>query len=548
MIFLRPEWLLLLLFWVPIVIWQVRSQRVTAWHKVMDASLIKALALDSSIKFPMSRYLLITILLLGNIALSGPALTHSKQKTASQGNLFVVLDTSLSMAATDVAPNRITRAKRMIADWSRSGLFDKISVIAYSASAHTLTPLTSDVNTLELQLQSLSPFIMPEFGNRAELAFEHLQETIQSNAYEEPHILWITDDVNPNKINDIKKHLPAFISATVVPMGTQAGSPIPLPNDQGFLTQGDSIVIVKTDINSINSLSSNLGFRSVSLNQQPDASFFESLKHQSNQPIGTKDIGYWLLIPLVLFWLIRTRHVAGPTSLALLLYFGASDPTHAASWFKNSEQQAYELLQSNPEQAVATSNLPSTQGQALFQLERFEESAEVLSQETNVDALYNRANALAHAGKLQEAVSAYDAVLKLSEHAQANKNKELIEEFLENQPSNSGEQDGEQQESSEENESQDSESNQNQKSDESQESDSSSEESDGSDNEEQSEPSPSESEEEQTTKEDEIEQTRSDQEADAILNQLQNPTGSVLQQKFRYQYQQNPTETDGTLW
>jgi Ca-activated chloride channel family protein len=44
------------------------------------------------------------------------------------------------------------------------------------------------------------------------------------------------------------------------------------------------------------------------------------------------------------------------------------------------------------------------------------------------------------------------------------------------------------------------------------------------------------------------EQLRANQEVQAVLNQLQAPAGSLLQQKFRYQFQQNPIEPDGTLW
>ncbi|MDX1475729.1 MAG: hypothetical protein R3309_16265, partial [Reinekea sp.] len=43
-------------------------------------------------------------------------------------------------------------------------------------------------------------------------------------------------------------------------------------------------------------------------------------------------------------------------------------------------------------------------------------------------------------------------------------------------------------------------------------------------------------------------QMRAEQEAEAVLNQLQSNRNSLLQQKFRFQYQQNPTESDGTLW
>ena len=556
MTLLRPEFLWLFVLWLPFTYWWLNRQQVSGWQQVIDPNLLAAFMKPTQRKNNLTRSWLPAIALLTIVALAGPALLNSQQKTASQGNLFVILDNSLSMAATDIEPDRITRAKRMIIDWAKSGLFDKTSVITYSASAHTLTPLTRDAQTIELQLQSLNPYMMPEFGNRAELAFKLINDIISENGYATPHILWLTDDIAAAKVDAIKSNLPNYVSATLVAIGTEAGNPIPLPNNQGFLMNGNEMVIVKADLNGIASRGRSLGFQTAQLGAQPSAELFSQLKTQSATQLGVKDFGYWFIFPIVALWLWFGRSYSAVASLLVFMFIATPNDAMAADLFKNNEQQAYSaLIKGDNEQALTLSNNPMLRGQALFQSQQFEAAANEFSINASAEALFNQGNALANAGKLKEAIAAYDAALKITDIEQASKNKKLIEDFLKNQPQEQGQQqgDGENQEqendqqqngdqnNSEQSQQQQEEQNADQPSDE--ESDQqaqqeSEQKQDGSEGEEN----------QQQTQGLNPEEMREEQETEAVLNKLQPNGSSLLQQKFRYQYQQNPTQTDGTLW
>jgi Ca-activated chloride channel family protein len=415
-----------------------------------------------------------------------------------------------------------------------------------------VTPLTSDVNTLETQLQSLNPFIMPEFGNRAELAFAHAANMIEENGYSPPHLLWITDEIAQSKLQQIKAALPASISATLVAAGTSAGSPIPLPNNQGNLMQGDNVVMVKTDAKAIVDIGADLGFKTVALGNQPAANFFESIESETIRDTGVIDLGYWLLMPIIIGWLFYSKHTSSVAGIMVFFLFLSPEQSFAAEIFKNKEQRAYDYLEINPARTLELTNTPSLVSEALFRQNQFEQAASALETERSTTALYNRANALAHAGKLKEALNLYTEVLKREDHESARTNKELIESFLENQPSEQSQQQGEDSDNTDSAES--SESNQSQQQEDSEQSDESeiNDSEDASENEQESENESTQEEQAESTAEQETQlsqqEARENQETEAILNQLNAPSSSILQNKFNLQYQKNPTETDGTLW
>ena len=63
-------------------------------------------------------------------------------------NIVVVLDTSLSMNAEDVSPNRMERAHREVMDLSELLKGDRVGLVLFSGGAYTRMPLTLDYNAL----------------------------------------------------------------------------------------------------------------------------------------------------------------------------------------------------------------------------------------------------------------------------------------------------------------------------------------------------------------------------------------------------------------
>jgi Ca-activated chloride channel family protein len=90
------------------------------------------------------------------------------------------------------------------------------------------------------------------------------------------------------------------------------------------------------------------------------------------------------------------------------------------------------------EQAARAAQLfesPEWRAAAQYRAGEFEASAATLANLESASAHYNRGNALAKAGQLQAAIDAYDRALALEpDHADARYNRDLVEQFLEDNP------------------------------------------------------------------------------------------------------------------
>ncbi|WP_312632366.1 vWA domain-containing protein, partial [Mammaliicoccus sciuri] len=78
----------------------------------------------------------------------------------------VVLDLSPSMAAADLQPDRVTRARYAIDDLLGAARDARVGLVAFSDEPYTVSPLTDDVATVRALSQPLAPGIMPSAGDQ----------------------------------------------------------------------------------------------------------------------------------------------------------------------------------------------------------------------------------------------------------------------------------------------------------------------------------------------------------------------------------------------
>ncbi len=124
-------------------------------------------------------------------------------------------------------------------------------------------------------------------------------------------------------------------------------------------------------------------------------------------------------------------------SLAALLWLAAA-AAHAASWsdlWLTRDQQAQRLLDSRqPAAAAPLFSDARHQAYARLQAGQYAKAADLLAPFKDADSLYNRGNALAHTGQLEEALKAYDEALAVSPgNKDTLHNRELVKRALEQQ-------------------------------------------------------------------------------------------------------------------
>lgn len=120
--------------------------------------------------------MLCVILALAHLQGGGKAVETNRKGV----ELMFVLDVSKSMLATDISPNRLTRAQQFITRTLNDLKNNRAGLIVFAGDAYLQVPLTVDFNALQMILSSVSPDMVPTQGTNigsaismATSAFDH---------------------------------------------------------------------------------------------------------------------------------------------------------------------------------------------------------------------------------------------------------------------------------------------------------------------------------------------------------------------------------------
>ena len=446
--FLRPLWLLLVLL-LPLMYLAFRQLHLgdSGWSRLIPARLLSPVIRHEGTsgrppKSPMVPAAMALVVLA--TALAGPAWRDAPTPLKQPGeSLVIALDLSLSMLATDVEPDRLTRAKRKIRDILAVRQGSLTGLLVYAGDAHVVTPLTDDTRTIEGMLDVLDPVIMPATGNRADLAIVRAADLLKQGAPGNGRILVITDQIGEHYWPEIRETLSEtrYAFNTLV-VGTEEGGPIPLAR-RGFIRENGEIVISRATPGALSELARSTGGQSheLTLNNTDIESLELSPKDTDDWQDTSagltvtrwQDDGYWLLwlaAPLILLGWRRGAF----TALALVLLPAFPQPAAAMTWadlWQRQDQRAPELIRNDPKQAAARLDDPEWKGSALYRSGQFDAAAQVFSRAEGPRASYNQGNALARAGKLEEAVTAYTSALAANPDMEdARHNLKIVEELL----------------------------------------------------------------------------------------------------------------------
>jgi Ca-activated chloride channel family protein len=267
--FLRPLWLLALpLLWA-VVFWLARrTLQSRDWSRVIDADLLPALRLDghaagdgsgegrrSNSKQPWPWLVLAWSLAV--LALAGPSWQQAAAPAYRASSAWVlVLDLSPSMAASDLAPSRVARARYAIDDLLAAAHDARVGLIAFSDEPYTVTPLTQDVETVRALLPSLAPDIMPSPGDHLAPALDQAQKMLQASGSTDRHIVVLSDgfDDSAAALATAATLKAQGIAVSVVGTGTAGGAPMRDANGQFAHDAQGRPVLARLDVDHLRQL------------------------------------------------------------------------------------------------------------------------------------------------------------------------------------------------------------------------------------------------------------------------------------------------------
>ncbi len=238
-----PEYLYLLI--IPLLLvfgWLVADRmRIRALSRFGNIQLIKKTALLFNPKARWQKRLLILAgIILVIFALARPQWGARMTKIERKGvDIIIAVDTSKSMLAQDIKPNRLEKAKyelRRLIDLLEG---DRVGIVCFAGTAFTLCPLTLDYSAVKLFLQSISTDVVPEPGTCLADAIENALENFNPKERKYKVIILLTDgedhckELGRDPIEWAKKAKEQGAVIFTIGIGSPKGSPIPIQDENG---------------------------------------------------------------------------------------------------------------------------------------------------------------------------------------------------------------------------------------------------------------------------------------------------------------------------
>lgn len=318
--FLYPWWLIALLPLWALAAWFGWRRQSGNWAQLIDADLLPVLRLSGG-EVRRSPWLLIVLAwTLAVLALAGPAWQREHSAAwRSPGAWVLALDLSPSMAASDLAPDRATRARYALSDLLAAVRDERVALLAFAGESHTVTPLTEDVATVRALLPPLAPDLMPESGDNAAPALQEAARLIQAAGLHKGDVILLSDGFADQAAAMTAAQVlrKQGLRLHVVGVGSVQGAPLPDAQGQFVNDAQGHKVLAKLPEDSLRRLASLGGGDYVSLVELPQllarlqaaapqslsgeqAEAGKALSHWQNG-------GVWLLAPLLLLCALIAR-------------------------------------------------------------------------------------------------------------------------------------------------------------------------------------------------------------------------------------------------
>jgi Ca-activated chloride channel family protein len=178
------------------------------------------------------------------VAVLGPAYGVTQQPVRTAGkDVWLLVDLSRSMDATDVVPSRLQKTKAELTQLINRFQADRIGLLVFAADAFVQCPLTYDQGALRLFISTLQTSLVPagstDLVPPLELVLTRLQATARpaGTAARATAVVLISDgeDFGENLEPTLRLLTRSGVRLYTVGVGTLDGARIPRPRGGGYL-------------------------------------------------------------------------------------------------------------------------------------------------------------------------------------------------------------------------------------------------------------------------------------------------------------------------
>ena len=229
----QPEFLyalalvpLLIVVYAMYRIWQRRAQKAFG-----DTALLEQLAPEksrtkSALKFIIALVALTALI----IALVNPKIGSKLETVKREGvDIVFALDVSKSMLAQDARPDRLTKAKQIIARTLDNLVSDRVGMIIYAGQAFPQLPITTDYSAARLFLKGVDTDLISSQGTAISSAIDLASRYYDDEDQKNRILVIISDGEDHEEGIDaaLKQAEENGITIYTIGLGTEQGAPIP---------------------------------------------------------------------------------------------------------------------------------------------------------------------------------------------------------------------------------------------------------------------------------------------------------------------------------
>ncbi|HEY3855921.1 MAG TPA: VWA domain-containing protein [Verrucomicrobiae bacterium] len=258
--FAQPQVFWILLVVVPALIvffywsWRVKQKLILQF---VHARLLSGLTVGVSSARQKIRMALLVAGVAGVfLALARPQWGFAWEEAKLQGlDIIVAIDTSRSMLAQDVAPNRLEKAKLAAIDLMRLAKTDRLGLVAFAGTAFLQAPLTIDEQAFQQAVDAVSVGVIPQGGTALSAAINTAMSAFEKGNDNHKVLVLFTDgedhDADTETIAAAKAAADAGMRIFTIGVGTPEGELLSVKDDQGNASyvKDDDGNVVKSRLN-----------------------------------------------------------------------------------------------------------------------------------------------------------------------------------------------------------------------------------------------------------------------------------------------------------
>lgn len=255
--FEHPNILWLLLAVPPalaLVFWWSERVRRKLLTQFVEARLLATLTAGISParrKFRFSLFIAAVALLI--VAIARPQRGFDLEEIEQRGlDVVVAVDTSKSMLATDVLPNRLGRAKLEALELMQTAKADRLGLVAFAGDAFLACPLTIDDTAFQQSVQALDVNSIPQGGTALAAAIDTALTAFKEKGQHKALVLFTDgEDNDEGALAAAEKAAQAGLKIFTIGIGSAEGTLVQIPDGNGGTdyVRDEKGQVVKTKLN-----------------------------------------------------------------------------------------------------------------------------------------------------------------------------------------------------------------------------------------------------------------------------------------------------------